>query len=112
MKILYVENHGIFATQVSQRFLSAHLVRVVPSLALARDALSKDHFDLLIVDYDLDDGKGDAFVGEARGAYPDLKIVASSSHEAGNAALMKAGANAVCGKMDFENINAVIAGLI
>jgi DNA-binding response OmpR family regulator len=108
MKILYVENHPVFAAQVCQQFLSAHSVRVVSSLAAARDALAADNYDLLLVDYDLDDGKGDELVRASRILYPKLKIVAASAHEAGNAALLKAGASAVCGKMEFDTIEHVL----
>jgi DNA-binding response OmpR family regulator len=111
MKILYVENHAVFAAQVCQQFLSAHTVRVVPTLAAARDALGGDNYDLLIVDYDLDDGKGDELVRACRVLHPKLKIIAGSAQEAGNAALVKAGASAVCGKMEFDKIGKAIASL-
>ena len=42
---------------------------------------------------------------------PRLPIIAVSSHEAGNAALLKAGASAVCSKMEFHHIEQVIGGL-
>src|SRR5437870_1098824 len=112
MNILYVENHAIFAAQVCQQFLSGHSVRVVSSVAAARDALAADGYDLLIVDYDLDDGKGDDLVRAARVLHPTLKIIAASSHEAGNTALLKAGASVICGKVEFDKIGRVIAGLV
>jgi len=56
--------------------------------------------------------KGDEFVRECRTAHPSLPIITVSSHEAGNAALMKAGASAVCGKMEFERIGEVIRQLM
>lgn len=111
MKILYVENHAIFAEQVCRQFLSDHEVTVVSSLAAARQALAAEIYELLIVDYDLDDGKGDELVRACRVLRPDLKIIAASSHEAGNAALLKAGASAVCGKMEFDKIARVIKNL-
>lgn len=111
MKILYVENHAVFAQQVCQQFLSAHRVRVVSTLASARQALADEQFDLLIADYDLDDGKGDEIVRMCRVLHPHMKIIASSSHDTGNAALMKAGASAVCGKMQFDSITGVIQSL-
>ena len=110
-RILYVENHAIFAEQVCRQFLSAHEVKVVSSLAAARKVLVGEKFDLLIADYDLDDGKGDELVRACRVLHPDLKIIAASSHDAGNAALLKAGASAVCGKMEFNGIQAVIESL-
>jgi DNA-binding response OmpR family regulator len=111
LNILYVENHAIFAEQVCRQFLTAHQVNVVSSLAAARQALAAGDYELLIVDYDLDDGKGDELVRACRVMRPDLKIIAGSSHEAGNAALLKAGASAVCGKMEFDRIQMVIGEL-
>lgn len=108
MKILYVENHAIFAAQVCREFLSAYDVKVVPSIAAAHQALAAESYELLIVDYDLDDGKGDELVRACRVTRPALKIIAASSHEAGNSALLKAGASAICGKMEFDRIAAVI----
>jgi DNA-binding response OmpR family regulator len=111
VNILYIENHTIFAQQVMQQFLAAHQVTVAPSLAAARRAIASGHYDLVLSDYDLDDGKGDEFVRECRTAHPGLPIIAVSSHEAGNAALLKAGASAVCSKMEFDRIQQVIGSL-
>jgi DNA-binding response OmpR family regulator len=108
MKILYVENHAIFAQQVTNLFLSNHQVTVVPSLVEARDALTKEHYDLLLVDYDLDDGKGVELVKEVRSRASAMLIIGASSHEMGNRALLDAGANAVCSKMEFHHIAEVI----
>lgn len=111
MTILYVENHSVFATQVCQHFLSGHAVQVVPSLAAARQALATEKYELLLVDYDLDDGKGDELVRACRVSHPTLQIIAASAHEAGNAALLRAGASAICGKMEFDSIQSVIDNL-
>ncbi len=111
MKILYLENHAIFARQVISQFLTAHSVTVVPSLAEARAAIASGAFELILIDFDLDDGKGDEFVRECRLQFPELPIIAVSAHEAGNAALKKAGASAVCSKMDFDRIQQVIDSL-
>jgi DNA-binding NarL/FixJ family response regulator len=114
VKILYVENHAIFAKQVCQQFLSDHHVEVVSSLSVARQRLAEEKYELLIADYDLDDGKGDEIVRMCRTLKPQMKmkpqmkIIAASSHDAGNTALMKAGAFAVCGKMEFDKIAQVI----
>ena|SRR5271156_3834685 len=111
MNILFLENHAIFAEQVIRQFLTAHQVTVVPSLVAARNALASGQFELLLSDYDLDDGKGDEFVRECRAAHPHLPIIAVSSHDDGNAALAEAGASAICSKMDFDRIQTVIDGL-
>jgi len=110
VKILYLENHAVFAEQVTRQFLGAHRVTVVPSLAAARGSLASGGFNLVLSDYDLDDGKGEEFVRECRATHPLLPIIAVSSHEAGNAALVAAGASAVCSKMEFDRIQKVIGG--
>jgi DNA-binding NarL/FixJ family response regulator len=111
MNILYLENHVIFAEQVTRQFLASHRVTVVSSLSAARSTLACGGFDLVLSDYDLDDGKGEEFVRECHAAHPRLPIIAVSSHEAGNAALVRAGASAVCGKMEFDRIQHVIASV-
>jgi len=66
-------------------------------------------FQLSQFDFDLDDGKGDELVAEMQSQAKRAVIIAVSSHAAGNQALSEAGADAVCSKMDFQNIEAVIA---
>ena len=41
-----VANHAVFAAQVGQRFLSAHGVTVVSSLAPARQALAAENYEV------------------------------------------------------------------
>jgi len=108
MNILYLENHAVFAQNVIRQFLALHRVTVVPSLVAARSALATGSYDLVLADYDLDDSKGDTFVAECRATHPQLPIIAVSSHDAGNAALVRAGASAVCSKMEFDRIGQVV----
>ncbi len=108
MKILYVENHAVFATNVISQFLSQHSVTVAPSLSAARQALEAGHFDLLLVDYDLDDGKGDELVRELNTTGKAVAVIGVSSHEEGNTALLRAGAVAACSKMQFDRVQTVI----
>ena len=54
-RILYVENHEIFANQVTSLFLSQHDISIVASLAAARRALETETFEMVLLDYDLDD---------------------------------------------------------
>ena len=77
----------------------------------ARTALTSAQYDLVLSDYDLDDGKGDEFVRECHAANPALPVIAVSAHDAGNQVLLKAGATAVCSKMTFERIQEIIGGL-
>lgn len=112
MKILYVENHAVFAAQVSSKFLSKHDITLVPGLTEARQALSNVDFNIVLVDYDLDDGKGDELVREIRTVQSRLPIIAVSSHDPGNQAMLKAGANAICSKMDFDQIQTIIQNVV
>lgn len=107
-RILFVENHARFARVVVPQFLSTHDVVVTTSLADARDFLKEDTFDVVLLDYDFDDGKGDELMRELSTHDARPKIVAVSSHEPGNAALVAAGADAVCGKMQFAQIARVL----
>lgn len=121
MQILYVENHARFARLTAQQFLAAHQVTVIASLAAARETLAHGSFDAILVDYDLDDGKGDELVrelvrelqselqSELQGPAARPVLIAVSSHQAGNDALVSAGIDAVCSKMQFSNIEAVLA---
>jgi len=69
-------------------------------LRLAREV------DVVLVDYDLEDGKGDALVRWLRSSGFAGHVVAVSAHEHGNQALLEAGANVVCPKGDFAQIAA------
>jgi DNA-binding response OmpR family regulator len=108
VNILFVENHAVFAETVIASFLAEHTVEIVPSVAAALAVVTAGRFDAALVDYDLDDRKGDAFVREARAADPRLVIIGVSSHDSGNSALLSAGADAVCPKLAFSGIAAVL----
>ena len=108
LKILFVENHSVFAQQAKIHFLSEHQVTIVPSLTTARSALANDQFDLVLVDYDLDDGKGEELVREIRETGNQIRLIGVSAREEGNAALLRAGVDAICGKMEFDLIKTLI----
>ncbi|HJL17501.1 MAG TPA: response regulator [Sandaracinaceae bacterium LLY-WYZ-13_1] len=108
MRILFVENHAIFARTVVEQLLSRHDVVICPSLAEARRAVQRVDFDVALVDYDLDDGKGDTLVAELRGRRPRLRIVAVSAHDGGNERLRRAGADATCRKAGMSEIERVL----
>ena len=107
MNLLWVENHPAF-TKYARSFLARYIITVVPSLAEAREALKRDRFDVVLVDFDLDDGKGSELVRELAPAEGRPFIVAVSAHADGNAALMAAGADAACGKLEFAGIAALL----
>ena len=90
MNVLWVENHAIFANLAARQFLAGHAVTIVPSLARARAALASTTFVVVLVDFDLDDGKGVELVRELRRAPQRPWLVATSAHDAGNLALIEA----------------------
>jgi DNA-binding NarL/FixJ family response regulator len=112
VNILYVENHAVFAANATHQFLSFDTVTVVPTIDGARGQLAVKNFDLLLVDYDLDDGKGDQLIREIRASGNITPIIGVSSHDQGNKALSQAGASAICSKMQFENIQKVIKSVM
>ncbi len=110
MRLLFVENHATFADVVIDQFLADHDVvlraTVAGTRALIRDDLA---FDAVLVDYDLDDGKGVEVIDALRAAgYQGLTVVVSAHHE-GNESLMRAGAHVVCAKAEFAGIDRVLA---
>jgi DNA-binding response OmpR family regulator len=109
VRILFVENHAEFAKTVKREFLSDHEVLIVPTISGARIQASTHTFDAVLVDYDLDDGKGAEFVRWLVQLPFRGLIVAVSSHESGNAALVAAGAAATCPKTKFSTIGEVLA---
>jgi DNA-binding NarL/FixJ family response regulator len=111
MRLLWVENHAVFARMAGRQFLAAHELTVVPSLAAARAALIASQFDAVLLDYDLDDGKGAELVEFIRQLPNRVAVIATSSHGDGNAALVAAGADAACPKMQFAQIEAVLASV-
>ena len=110
MKILYVENHESFISVVKEEFMAEHEVIVTGSVSEAKRIFDKS-FNLVLCDYDLDDGKGADFVKFLRHKESSVPVVAVSSHNEGNEALIKAGANIICSKMDFKNLPRVIKEL-
>jgi two-component system OmpR family response regulator len=107
--LLWIENHAVFVRLARRQFLAAHEVTVAPSLAEARAALAAGRFDAVLLDQDLDDGKGASLISFIR-ELPDRPVViAASAHEAGNETLLAAGADLVCPKTQFAEIESVLA---
>lgn len=109
LQLLMVEDNAAFAGVVTREFLSQHEVTLVPGLAAARVKLrDSSSFDAVLVGYDLEDGKGDELVRELVSSGFRGRIVAISSHERGNAALIDAGGHVACPKGQFAGIAAVL----
>jgi DNA-binding response OmpR family regulator len=103
VRVLMVEDHWIFAQTVTKQFLTAHEVTVAKTLSEGR-ALIAGGFDVVLVDYDLPDGKGDALVRELVAQRFAGRIIAISAHDLGNEALLSAGAHVSCPKARLHEI--------
>ena len=104
MNVLYVENHEHFSKAVKNEFLKDMDVTVSPTVESAIQYLNEKEFDVVLVDYDLDDGKGSEVIRYIRDRDINTKTIAVSSHKKGNDHMASLGANAVCEKMRFKNI--------
>jgi CheY-like chemotaxis protein len=109
LRLLWVENHAAFVRVAGQQFLAAHALTVVPSLAAAREALTAGTFDAVLLDYDLDDGKGASLIETIRQLPAPPAVVAVSAYDHGNESLLAAGADVACPKGKFTEIEAVLA---
>lgn len=112
MKLLFVDNHADFTATVIECFLRDDEVVVVPTIAAAKERFQASQFDVVFVDYDLDDGKGDELVRWLRARDANAKIIAVSAREIGNEALVAAGANTQCPKPSFARIHTVLKELV
>ena len=112
MRILWVENHAGFVRVAGRQFLAAHELAVVPSLTAAKESLSSGMFDVVLLDYDLDDGKGVELIPFIQQLPNTPAVIAVSAHEDGNAALVGAGAKAACAKAKFATIESVLASVV
>ena len=114
-KIMYIEDHEVFGAQVIRHILIDYEVNQVTSLAQAYSQWesSGSSYQLILCDYDLPDGKGSEFIERIRTQGISLPIIAVSSHEDGNQALLEARASAVCSKLEIPgSLLNVIRGLL
>jgi CheY-like chemotaxis protein len=109
MRLLWVEDHATFVRVAGRQFLSAHAVTVAASLAEARSALAEQPFDAVLLDHDLPDGAGTTLLDFLRQLPNRPVVVAVSSHDAGNRALLQAGADGACPKGRFAEIEPALA---
>ena len=109
VRILFVENHAVFAATVAAEFLADHEVTVVSTVAAARELLSEAAFEVVLLDYDLDDDKGDALVPDILCLDVRPKVIGISARPEGNAAILAAGADAVCEKLRFGEVGSLLA---
>jgi len=108
LRILWVENHAEFVRFAGRQFLVSHDLVVAPSINAAKSVLESATFDVVLVDYDLDDGKGSEVVKLIARLSVKPVVIAASSHAEGNAELMSAGADAICSKMEFSGIERIL----
>lgn len=107
MRLLFVDDHEEFVRTVRDVFLRSHEVDTATSLSEAVKALAAKSFDVILLDYDLPDGKGVTLLANLSPGSA-TKVVAVSAHNAGNSALLRAGADVACAKANFAEIGSVL----
>lgn len=112
MQILFVDNHPELTTTVTRSFLANDDVVVEPTIAEAKAKVAESSFDVILVDYELDDGKGDELVRWLLASRANSKIVGVSARDVGNEALLAAGAHAICPKLRFSQIQTVLRDVV
>lgn len=111
MRILLVESHETFAHVVVGAFLREHEVTVRSSVVEAQHEFDVGGFDVVLVDYDLQDFKGSELVRYIRDSGYDIHIIGISARDEGNELLLAAGASETCNKMNFDQIGQMLARL-
>ena len=111
LRILFVDDQPVAAYAAIEPYLRDFWVSLVFSVADATHFLSREAFGLVLVDYDLEDGKGTAVIEAARRSQPGALVIAVSDHELGNRALLRAGADAVCRKDDLGGLRELVTAL-
>ncbi|MHB0939237.1 MAG: response regulator [Armatimonadota bacterium] len=113
-RILLVEDdpeQAVLFRQVLK--LAGYDIVTAPDAETAVDLVAASDFDLLLVDWDLPGMKGDVFIGEMRGRYPQLKTVLYSNHTHVDEAARACGADAWLRKSEgIIRLRAVIAELL
>ncbi len=112
LRLLWVENHAGFVRTAGRQFLAAYEVTAVSSLADAKVALAARTFDAVLLDYDLNDGKGVELFDVIRQLPKPPAVIATSARDVGNEALLAAGATAACAKTKFATIESVLASCV
>lgn len=113
MRILMAENHEVFASTVTREFLSGHDVLVVNTVQRALDALESDGpFDAILSDFDLNDGYGTELVRGLRDSEFSALVLAMSAKDDANVALIGAGADVACSKMEFSDVRELLDDLL
>lgn len=103
-RVLFVEDNAEFTSTTRAAFLQPFDVATTRSVTGASALLRTTRYDFVLLDYDLADGKGTEVLAEARDWLSQPFVVATSSHDRGNTALLKAGAHDTCNKMEFQHI--------
>ena len=84
-KILLVDDDRVFSTLVSRLFNeSGYNIVVAPDLAIAKQELLKNSFDLVLLDQHLPDGTGANFLKTVKNIVPSLPVVMVSSADRPN----------------------------
>ncbi len=98
----------MLAAIVVEQFLADYQVDIVATIADAQTQLARERYDVVLVDYDLPDGKGDALVSLLCILSTKPLVIAVSARPDGNARLLAEGAHVACPKAQLHRIAHVI----
>ena len=113
MRILFAENHLVFAETVTAEFLLDDDVVIAPSAKQTFECFTEGHpFDAVLVDFDLDGGSGTDLVARLRESEYDGLIVATSAKDEGNTELIRMGADVACNKLRFSSLRSLLKVLL
>ena len=82
--ILIVEDHldaGVAMNSIVSRAFAGASIDNVPTLQRAREKISENSYDLVVLDLGLPDGKGENFILEITSSQPNAYIVISTIHD-------------------------------
>ncbi|MHB2017031.1 MAG: response regulator [Candidatus Xenobia bacterium] len=112
VRVLYVEDFIPYRERVMARCLAGHQVTLCDNVAEACAAFRRGAYDLVLLDYELPDGKGGDVAHFIRGTGDQVVIVANSSSGSCNQHLLALGATHAVLKSQEEELAVLLASLL
>jgi DNA-binding response OmpR family regulator len=111
MKILFIEDNLEFQEHVIRVFLAEHEVASAYDGGSGIELFENMSFDLIILDYQMDQIHGPEVMQHIRGNFSDIPVIAMSMEDRLNDRLLALGADVALPKRAIENLPGVIREL-